>query len=121
MSGSAFAVTHHAFSSGAGRTSDGNGSHASTLKSPSYTKSVSWQHYPARGTVEEIEGFIQAVTPDARGKDNLSENAITVDIAVSYYRQTLDGRELFAIDTERFSRRVNGVDMLSGLAAKVRL
>ncbi|QIV68702.1 hypothetical protein HFC66_16835 [Escherichia coli] len=45
MSGSAFAVTHHAFSSGAGRTSDGNGSHASTLKSPSYTKSVSWQHY----------------------------------------------------------------------------
>ncbi|OOP22668.1 transposase, partial [Shigella flexneri] len=21
-------------------------SHASTLKSPSYTKSVSWQHYP---------------------------------------------------------------------------
>ncbi|EIQ21492.1 transposase [Shigella flexneri K-315] len=46
MSGSAFAVTRHAFSSGAGRTSDGNGSHASTLKSPSYTKSVSWQHYP---------------------------------------------------------------------------
>ncbi|OJQ86179.1 hypothetical protein BK371_23410 [Escherichia coli] len=45
MSGSVFAVTHHAFSSGAGRTSDGNGSHASTLKSPSYTKSVSWQHY----------------------------------------------------------------------------
>ncbi|MFV9132786.1 hypothetical protein, partial [Shigella boydii] len=36
------------FSSGAGRTSDGNGSHASTLKSPSYTKSVSWQHYQAR-------------------------------------------------------------------------
>ncbi|QGU52271.1 transposase, partial [Shigella flexneri] len=34
--------------SGAGRTSDGNGSHASTLKSPSYTKSVSWQHYPLR-------------------------------------------------------------------------
>ncbi|WP_000016811.1 hypothetical protein [Escherichia coli] len=51
MSGSAFAVTHHAFSSGAGRTSDGNGSHASTLKSPSYTKSVSWQHYP---TPDEI-------------------------------------------------------------------
>ncbi|QIV72980.1 hypothetical protein HFC66_26125 (plasmid) [Escherichia coli] len=48
MSGSAFAVTHHAFSSGAGRTSDGNGSHASTLKSPSYTKSVSWQHYQLR-------------------------------------------------------------------------
>ncbi len=46
MSGSAFAVTHHAFSSGAGRTSDGNGSHWSTSKTPSYTKSVSWQHHP---------------------------------------------------------------------------
>ncbi|AKI68563.1 transposase [Shigella boydii] len=34
MSGSAFAVTHHAFSSGAGRTSDGNGSHASTWICP---------------------------------------------------------------------------------------
>jgi P2 family phage contractile tail tube protein len=44
-----------------------------------------------------------------------------VDIAVSYYRQTKDGRELFEIDTERFSRRVNGVDVLSSLAAKVRL
>ncbi|XWW65013.1 ATP-binding cassette domain-containing protein [Klebsiella quasipneumoniae] len=54
MSGSAFAVTHHAFSSGAGRTSDGNGSHASTLKSPSYTKSVSWQHYPL---IDNISGF----------------------------------------------------------------
>ena len=54
MSGSAFAVTHHAFSSGAGRTSDGNGSHASTLKSPSYTKSVSWQHHLARVGGEEF-------------------------------------------------------------------
>ena len=30
--GSAFAVTHHAFSSEAGRTDDGNGSHGSTSK-----------------------------------------------------------------------------------------
>ncbi|EIQ19329.1 putative transposase [Shigella flexneri K-315] len=55
MSGSAFAVTHHAFSSGAGRTSDGNGSHASTLKSPSYTKSVSWQHYRSCHTFSRIQ------------------------------------------------------------------
>ncbi len=45
MSGSAFAVTHHAFSSGAGRTADRNRSHWSTSKTPSYTKSVSWQHH----------------------------------------------------------------------------
>ncbi len=58
MSGSAFAVTHHAFSSGAGRTSDGNGSHASTLKSPSYTKSVSWQHYQVIGGNSLCKFFI---------------------------------------------------------------
>ncbi|MDF3559182.1 AMP-binding enzyme, partial [Shigella flexneri] len=34
----------------------GNGSHASTLKSPSYTKSVSWQHYPIRD--EAIKAFV---------------------------------------------------------------
>ncbi|MQH33500.1 phage tail protein, partial [Escherichia coli] len=68
-----------------------------------------------------IGGFEQTVTLDARGQDSLPEHAVTVEIAVSYYRQTKDGRELFEIDTERFSRRVNGVDVLSGLAAKVRL
>ncbi|MGT0629111.1 hypothetical protein ACVOCJ_18740, partial [Shigella flexneri] len=51
-------VTHHAFSSGAGRTSDGNGSHASTLKSPSYTKSVSWQHYRYLGIEDADVTFL---------------------------------------------------------------
>ncbi|WP_338492049.1 fimbria/pilus chaperone family protein [Erwinia aphidicola] len=46
MSGSTFTVTHHAVSSETGRTADGNGSHGSTSKAPSYTKSVSWEHYP---------------------------------------------------------------------------
>ncbi|HBN0479164.1 TPA: hypothetical protein L1N00_004655 [Escherichia coli] len=72
MPGSAFAVTHHAFSSGAGRTSDGNGSHASTLKSPSYTKSVSWQHYP----------FAQQFHYQCEGRDlkiMLSPNAAFLD------------------------------------------
>ncbi|MGR0180179.1 hypothetical protein, partial [Klebsiella pneumoniae] len=27
---------------------DGDGSHGSTSKTPSYTKSVSWHHYPLR-------------------------------------------------------------------------
>ncbi|EFS15217.1 putative transposase [Shigella flexneri K-304] len=62
MSGSAFAVTHHAFSSGAGRTSDGNGSHASTLKSPSYTKSVSWQHYPFSCLSDRLTELLSMLT-----------------------------------------------------------
>ncbi|WP_426203606.1 SEC-C metal-binding domain-containing protein, partial [Shigella boydii] len=34
---------------------DGNGSHASTLKSPSYTKSVSWQHYRPCGSGKKFK------------------------------------------------------------------
>ncbi|MGT1154164.1 hypothetical protein ACVPW9_25980, partial [Klebsiella pneumoniae] len=36
---------------------DGNGSHASTLKSPSYTKSVSWQHYRETGCTGNANGM----------------------------------------------------------------
>ncbi|HFD2678695.1 TPA: hypothetical protein ACF2XT_002802, partial [Escherichia coli] len=39
------------FSSGAGRTADRNRSHWSTSKTPSYTKSVSWQHHPSKAQV----------------------------------------------------------------------
>ncbi|WP_216084570.1 hypothetical protein, partial [Shigella flexneri] len=46
---------------GAGRTSDGNGSHASTLKSPSYTKSVSWQHYPDEHKGNQYSRWISVV------------------------------------------------------------
>ncbi|MGO0481299.1 hypothetical protein ACTMLE_21860, partial [Escherichia coli] len=63
MSGYAFAVTHHAFSSGAGRISDGNESHASTLKSPSYTKSVSWQHYPYDDAVGVTSSMLKISCP----------------------------------------------------------
>ncbi|SPX56198.1 Crp/Fnr family transcriptional regulator [Klebsiella pneumoniae] len=38
----------------------GNGSHASTLKSPSYTKSVSWQHY--RIFFHSSPGYMQELT-----------------------------------------------------------
>ena len=73
MSGSAFVVTHHAFSSGAGRTSDGNGSHASTLKSPSYTKSVSWQHHRTNDNVPGLLSLITAhlkdLPDDGRNED----------------------------------------------------
>ncbi|MDU9732677.1 hypothetical protein, partial [Escherichia coli] len=43
--GGAFAVTHHPFISLTGGTAYINISHWSTSKTPSYTKSVSWQHH----------------------------------------------------------------------------
>ncbi|KAB8307262.1 phage tail protein [Erwinia endophytica] len=74
-----------------------------------------------QGTIEVVEGFVFSVTPDARGNSNLAESATTVDIAVSYYKKNLDGIELVEIDTERFMRRINGVDQLATLAAKIRV
>ena len=60
MSGGAFAVTHHPVSSCTGGTADRNRSHWSTSKTPSYTKSVSWQHHRdfrlmSREVVENIK------------------------------------------------------------------
>lgn len=75
----------------------------------------------ATGSVEQINGFVSAVTPDARGNAGLSENAMTVDIAIKYYKKSYEGRDIIEIDTESFMRKVNGVDMFTGLAAKVRI
>ncbi|MDZ6553020.1 hypothetical protein U4W01_02700, partial [Escherichia coli] len=41
-------------------TTDGDGSHGSTSKTPSYTKSVSWHHYP-NGIPERPARFIKAL------------------------------------------------------------
>ncbi|MEB7558800.1 hypothetical protein NGC38_19960 [Kluyvera cryocrescens] len=97
MSGSAFAVTHHAFSSGAGRTSDGNGSHASTLKSPSYTKSVSWQHY------QDIEFHIvwlankQGRTPYAIALKVVSEGRCNEEWTKQFKPMAKEIREEYAL------------------------
>src|SRR5699024_410935 len=80
MSGSAFAVTHHAFSSGAGRTADRNRSHWSTSKTPSYTKSVSWQHH----LITQVPSSVDAPRkPDIVGIATLEivESNICINVA----------------------------------------
>nr|WP_323807132.1 sugar transferase [Klebsiella pneumoniae] len=85
MSGSAFAVTHHAFSSGAGRTSDGNGSHASTLKSPSYTKSVSWQHYPSLDELPQLFNVLKGEMSLVGPRPIIDEELERYNDEVEYY------------------------------------
>ncbi|WP_258866764.1 phage major tail tube protein [Hafnia alvei] len=75
----------------------------------------------ALGTIEEFEGFVSKVTRDARSGESLSEVSVTVDLALNYYKQTLEGRELIEIDTERFTRRIKRCRSVGGLAAKIRL
>ncbi|MEY1253393.1 hypothetical protein AB7100_21785, partial [Escherichia coli] len=54
--------------------SDGNGSHASTLKSPSYTKSVSWQHYPEFMLYTTVGGHELVVRAGALNDYHAGEN-----------------------------------------------
>ena len=92
MSGSAFAVTHHAFSSGAGRTSDGNGSHASTLKSPSYTKSVSWQHYQQNNIIGNVgqggQAFVRGIGQEGNIRITWIEEGKPVSCFAHYQQNT---------------------------------
>ncbi|MDS1500983.1 tail fiber assembly protein [Shigella boydii] len=114
MSGSAFAVTHHAFSSGAGRTSDGNGSHASTLKSPSYTKSVSWQHYRKMG-----DGRVVWVGKDVTGIEPRNASVIEVPDITANRRITAPGYWFYRNDEFVFDYRLKAEDERDALLAQV--
>ncbi len=107
MSGSAFAVTHHAFSSGAGRTADRNRSHWSTSKTPSYTKSVSWQHHQqsesslpdlASETAQQEEQSNKGKSFKERGANYVTESAqqgfenLTPEALESQARSYLQGQ-----------------------------
>ncbi|WP_244588344.1 4-oxalomesaconate tautomerase, partial [Escherichia coli] len=88
-------------------TSDGNGSHASTLKSPSYTKSVSWQHYP--GNDLEIDGI---------GGGNPLTSKVAIISRSSDPRADVD--YLFAqviVHEQRVDTTPNCGNMLSGVGA----
>lgn len=73
------------------------------------------------GRIDEMEGIITKITPDARPNSNLGDASLNVEMSLNYYRSTLDGRELFEIIPDQFVRRVNGVDVLAGLRSKVRI
>ncbi|MDF8718721.1 hypothetical protein OU567_03985, partial [Escherichia coli] len=70
--------------------SDGNGSHASTLKSPSYTKSVSWQHYQAieqyNVTIRKFPAVLTAKVMDYTPK----KNYLPDDVAAVSKAPTID-------------------------------
>ena len=98
MSGSAFAVTHYAFSSGAGRTSDGNGSHASTLKSPSYTKSVSWQHYLVLNQYVIYRDELIARVIDKNG-NNMKYKHLILSLSLIMLGPLAHAEEIGSVDT----------------------
>ena len=61
MASSTFAVTDNAFSHGTRGTAHGDGSHRSTSKIPSYTKSINWSHYPIFGNLINVSTSTQFI------------------------------------------------------------
>ncbi|MCW5003541.1 phage major tail tube protein [Enterobacter roggenkampii] len=74
-----------------------------------------------RGKVDEMTGIISRISHDARPNSNLGEAGMSVEMGLSYYRSRLDGRELIEIIPESLIRRINGVNVLAGLRAALRV
>ncbi|HEO9810833.1 TPA: phage major tail tube protein [Klebsiella variicola] len=73
------------------------------------------------GRTDEIEGIVTGITPDARPNSNHAEAGFQIEVAVSYYRSVLDGRELYEIIPEQFVRRINGLNVLAEMASAIRI
>lgn len=74
-----------------------------------------------RGKTDEIEGMVTKITPDARPNSASGEASLTVEVSLTYYKSTYNGRELFEIDPINFRRRVNGRDVLDDMASAIRV
>src|SRR5699024_10937032 len=101
---------HHAFSSGAGRTSDGNGSHASTLKSPSYTKSVSWQHYRQRRMSElKISPELLQISPEVQDALKNKKPVVALESTIISHGMPFPQNAQTAIEVEETIRKQGAV------------
>ena len=81
-----------------------------------YTNTGAWQ-----GKVDELEGIITKIAPDARPNSGHADASVTVEMSLSYYRSVYAGKELFEIIPEQCVRRVNGVNVLAGMKSLLRL
>ncbi|CAD6040195.1 phage major tail tube protein [Escherichia coli] len=81
-----------------------------------YTNTGAWN-----GKVDELQGLITKITPDARPDSNKGEAGYTVELSLNYYRSTYNGVEIYEIIPEQCVRRVNGVNVLEGMKTLLRV
>ncbi|MCS2152362.1 phage major tail tube protein [Scandinavium goeteborgense] len=63
--------------------------------------------------VDEMEGIIGTITPDEAGTDSKESVGMSVTMNLSYYKLTVDGKEIYEIDPANMIRSVNGVNVLA--------
>ncbi|MEK8335388.1 hypothetical protein P2N38_18920, partial [Escherichia coli] len=94
--------------------SDGNGSHASTLKSPSYTKSVSWQHYPV---------IIEAFPETLAGEKGQNADVVLLGPQIAYMlpeiQRLLPNKPVEVIDSLLYGK-VDGLGVLKAAVAAIK-
>lgn len=86
--------------------------------------------FTAREVLESFDGTTKAVVHNMRGKirkldpgsSKPGEKAsLTVELALTYYRQVHDGRTIHEIDVENMVRVINGVDRLAAQRAALKI
>ncbi|MGM5531584.1 phage major tail tube protein [Mixta calida] len=63
--------------------------------------------------VDEMQGIIGTLTPDEHSTDGKESTGMSVTMNLSYYRLTVDGKEMYEIDPQNMIRAVNGVNVLA--------
>ena len=70
-----------------------------------------------KGATAQLRGkFVEQIPGNWQAGSNASFSAV---FAASYYKLTVEGREVYEIDIERMVRRINGVDQLATLRSRL--
>lgn len=67
------------------------------------------------------EGKISGITDDELGTDSKAAVGQTVNIAPDYYKRVQAGKEIYEIHPAKMIRRINGVDVLAGIASILKI
>jgi len=84
--------------------------------------------FVAKGALESYNGTVKAVRAVMMGKTRGLETGtwkpgepspVTFTIECTYYRLTIDGKDIFEIDILNMVRKINGVDRLASIRAAI--
>ncbi|OAT26735.1 hypothetical protein M976_02896 [Buttiauxella ferragutiae ATCC 51602] len=73
------------------------------------------------GIEDEIEGFISRSSSDPTGSTGRANKSTSIEIALSYYRRSVNGKEKVLLIPGEGVRRINGIDTLNIVSLMVYL
>jgi len=73
------------------------------------------------GIEDEVEGFISRSSSDPTGSAGRANKSTSIEIALSYYRRSVNGKEKVLLIPGEGVRRINGIDTLNIVSLMVYL